>query len=426
MTEIIGISGKMGSGKDYVAKNVILQLLPPKRTMIIGFADFLKVESIGKDKLSYERVFIKKDLESRKILQRRGTEEGRDRYGMDVWIVIMGAFIKLHSERGIERFIIDDVRFPNELQYIKSIGGIVIRLIAPTRTWNRLMEESSGDATVALQLSKHISETALDSDEYAEQFDHVLFNDPDDSNNVIDYIKTLVPSFVRRVHLTIIMDLDDTICECNMYYDDAVNKVKKMVHTLYEQKYGKFPILDNLLENAVKLRVNTYHERPYRFDGFAHDLLNVVKDVVPGEDQTSEFMSTVYTIGIGVYQNAYTPIGNSLEVVDKIASLGRLVIYTLGDRTEQMRKLVRLGLTKYPIEIFPHKDVNMFLYLKSKYPAERYMVIGDSLERDISPARQARISDTVHITKGLPLDSRIQYELIQNYATNTTHIYGRC
>ena len=79
--------------------------------------------------------------------------------------------------------------------------------------------------------------------------------------------------------------------------------------------------------------------------------------------------------------------------------IGKLVIFTLGDQTEQMRKIANLGLLDFPVEIFTHKDENMFRYLMAKYPSQKYVMIGDSVKRDILPAQQAGIPHLFHVSK---------------------------
>ena len=45
------------------------------RTMHLAFADHFKIDACSKHNLEYDRIFVKKDYESRKILQITGTEE---------------------------------------------------------------------------------------------------------------------------------------------------------------------------------------------------------------------------------------------------------------------------------------------------------------------------------------------------------------
>jgi hypothetical protein len=73
----------------------------------------------------------------------------------------------VYEHWGIARFVIPDVRFPNEVEYIQRKGGRVIRVLAPQRVAN---------SPLSLEARLHRSETALD--EYPlDNFDGLLDND---------------------------------------------------------------------------------------------------------------------------------------------------------------------------------------------------------------------------------------------------------
>jgi hypothetical protein len=112
---------------------------------------------------SYE---IKEEqLTPRDILQKLGTEFGRDMIHPDVWINSL--FADYHS--GIKmsdyiesKWIITDLRFPNELQRIKNLGGICIRV-------NR----KSNILPCVAHEYQHPSETSLDNNE---GFNYIINN----------------------------------------------------------------------------------------------------------------------------------------------------------------------------------------------------------------------------------------------------------
>ena len=64
-------------------------------------------------------------LTYRQILQLWGTEYRR-RQDPDYWVKRLGAQMD-----GLERVVIDDVRFPNEVEMIQRLGGKVIRIDRP-------------------------------------------------------------------------------------------------------------------------------------------------------------------------------------------------------------------------------------------------------------------------------------------------------
>ena len=115
-------------------------------------------------------------LTPRRILQLLGTEAGRQIIHPNIWVnSLMSEYKrKEDDDRGVYRenftsnsnlypnWIITDMRFPNELEAVKSKGGITIRIERPN-------EYKEGEPT---QRSIHPSETALDNAE----FDYVVYN----------------------------------------------------------------------------------------------------------------------------------------------------------------------------------------------------------------------------------------------------------
>lgn len=180
---IIGIAGKLGSGKDFVSNNMVVPILKNKNCTFLQmcFADQIKVNVMTKNNIDFKDVYIDKTKETRSLLQTEGTELGRDTLGKDIWIRYFDNWMSVYRSRGIEHFICTDVRFTNELEYIKKNGGIVIKIDAPKRNYQRLLSESSGDLDLLRKLSSHQSECNLDhlSNEH---FDLVINNDPDNQD----------------------------------------------------------------------------------------------------------------------------------------------------------------------------------------------------------------------------------------------------
>lgn len=164
----------MGSGKDYVCNNLIIPLLKKldKCYLQVSFADQIKINVMTKSDMTFNDVYINKTTHSRKLLQQEGTEFGRNVHGKDIWVKYLDNWISLYKFRGIENFICTDVRFLNEMEYIKQKGGIVIRIVSKTRNLQRLEFESNGDKNIMNMLQEHPSECDLD-------------NVPDDSFDIV-------------------------------------------------------------------------------------------------------------------------------------------------------------------------------------------------------------------------------------------------
>lgn len=175
--KVIGISGKAGSGKDYISQN----FLRPHGYFQWSFAWHFKNSIVGKGAATYEEVFHTKPPHIRKELQLEGTERGRNIYGENIWCETAKSWmLLLHEQWGINKFVVADVRFPNEVEFIKTMGGNVLRINAPIR-----IERN----TLSAEARLHVSETALD--DYA-NFDYILDNDPEHANVIHAEVQRII------------------------------------------------------------------------------------------------------------------------------------------------------------------------------------------------------------------------------------------
>lgn len=155
--KIIGFAGKAGSGKS--TRAAALERLGWRR---MSFADPIRAMlqvwmnlSIGATGETGETEVGLNDPEQyaklkalpmamwggktlRQMMQLLGTEFGRDKVDPDTWVKTMRlriASVKFDHDwnRNTDelRIVIDDVRFDNEAEMIRSLGGTVIRLVGP-------------------------------------------------------------------------------------------------------------------------------------------------------------------------------------------------------------------------------------------------------------------------------------------------------
>lgn len=202
MKNLIGISGKMGTGKDEIG--LILQdLATPTGTYSADEAEKLMFYTVKKfaykvkviasmltgfpteefEKQSFkgealpeewnQDVVVEEELEAhpmtaREMLQKIGTNSLRDNLHPNTWVNALFsdytvALRKHGNDEGgttisnmLPNWIITDVRFPNEVKAIKSRGGIIIRVNRETNV-----------------IDMHASETSLDD---YEEFDYIVDN----------------------------------------------------------------------------------------------------------------------------------------------------------------------------------------------------------------------------------------------------------
>jgi len=181
MWNLVAISGKAGSGKDYMAEEVV----QPLGFMRWSLAWPMKNEAVAEGIGTWQDAHLYKPPEMRDWLQQRGTERGWMIHGKDYWVDMAKAWMDtMWTFNGVDRFVVPDIRFPHEVEWVKRMGGLLIRMWAPGR------ENDSGLDTHGRQ---HSSETALDT--YS--FPIVVGNDFTDDDaedevrrHVISYLET--------------------------------------------------------------------------------------------------------------------------------------------------------------------------------------------------------------------------------------------
>ena len=141
--------------------------------MQVSLAWHFKVDLIGKGAITFEDAFVTKPPEVRTLLQMVGTELGRNVFGQKIWCDTLVAWMDVYNFHwGTTKFVIPDVRFVNELDFIQDdLDGKVIQIVAPYR---------SGGTTLDATQRAHPSESEMDSID-SDRYDGRLFNDPTDS-----------------------------------------------------------------------------------------------------------------------------------------------------------------------------------------------------------------------------------------------------
>lgn len=206
---IIGICGLIGSGKDTIA-DYLQNIHQFKRE---SFAHTLKDATAavfgwdrelleGRTKQSREwretvdpwwanRLNIP-NLTPRWVLQYWGTEVFRKGFHDDLWI----AALENKLRNSTDDIVITDCRFPNEINAIRSAGGVVIRVKrGPDPDWmsvakvaNQSADPTGASAQILKDLGIHASETAWAGTE----FDYEINNDADGLDPLYKQVNHLV------------------------------------------------------------------------------------------------------------------------------------------------------------------------------------------------------------------------------------------
>jgi hypothetical protein len=142
MTNLIGVCGLIGSGKDTIAgtlvgigwtrysmakplKDMTAALFNWPRDMVEGDTAESRAWREQRDDWWSER--LAREITPRSVLQYMGTEVMRQNFHDDIWVACMEKF---YAENG-PHIVISDVRFPNEIAAIRRLGGEIWHVYRP-------------------------------------------------------------------------------------------------------------------------------------------------------------------------------------------------------------------------------------------------------------------------------------------------------
>jgi len=131
---IVGITGRRGSGKSTFAASIggwRMGFADPIRAVteaVFGSQYRTAEEKAATDAYWQER--LGDDWSTgRKILQRTGTEVFRAGVHKDIWLYVMERRLLELCNRPPMLITIDDVRFDNEAEFLRDLGGTIVRVV---------------------------------------------------------------------------------------------------------------------------------------------------------------------------------------------------------------------------------------------------------------------------------------------------------
>ncbi len=148
---LIGITGYAQHGKSTCASRLV-----EMGWYLIPFASILKKMLIalgvppphvyGKYKEVPMPILCGKT--ARYAMQTLGTEWGRETIGQEIWIRAWKAKVESPLAAGT-MVVVDDIRFPNEAQAIRDMGGFILRVDRPGEKWDGTHISESGVNAIA-------------------------------------------------------------------------------------------------------------------------------------------------------------------------------------------------------------------------------------------------------------------------------------
>lgn len=137
MIDLIGLHGLPRSGKDSVASILTIN----RNYRRLSFADPLKeaasvllnrpLDHCHGRGFDREAAMPEWGFSMRWFLQRLGTECMRQQISDDFWIRRMRSTVDLLDDQGFHKLVVTDVRFPNEANFVRLMGGRMVEVTRP-------------------------------------------------------------------------------------------------------------------------------------------------------------------------------------------------------------------------------------------------------------------------------------------------------
>lgn len=152
--KLIGFTGKMGVGKS-TAINCIRDF-QDNSVKLVKFAQPLyDIQEYIYNRISTVHERNSTFTKDRKLLQWLGTDWGRDGISQTLWVDLWEHEVKrLHQTQPSAVIVCDDLRFDNEAEIIKKLGGTIIKLES---------DASGNRIDITSGIVNHASESGINS-----------------------------------------------------------------------------------------------------------------------------------------------------------------------------------------------------------------------------------------------------------------------
>lgn len=150
---LLGLVGKKRVGKDTLADYLVSHHHYTKRAFAAPIKEacallFQVPTSSFEDVCEKERVVARHGMSPRTMMQMVGTDMFRKQVHQDFWLRHFVEWYHHSAKHQTQNVVVTDIRFQNELDLIKELGGTVVRVVRP----GQLEDEDT-----------HVSEQGVDS-----------------------------------------------------------------------------------------------------------------------------------------------------------------------------------------------------------------------------------------------------------------------
>jgi putative hydrolase of the HAD superfamily len=198
-----------------------------------------------------------------------------------------------------------------------------------------------------------------------------------------------------KAPLNLVFDADDTLWDSNIHFLEAFDAFVEAILALGVETH-RDAIKAVVREAELELiQTHGYGRRPYVIA-----LERAVENVAP-ELHHEPLRREVERIGTELIERHCELLPGVEETVPELAKRHRLILFTKGQRDEQMGKLERSGLAPYFARVETPREKNPDSYRRLLVDAgldpRRTFMIGNSPRSDINPALRAGLRAAIYI-----------------------------
>ncbi|MEE4195605.1 MAG: HAD family hydrolase [Anaerolineae bacterium] len=225
----------------------------------------------------------------------------------------------------------------------------------------------------------------------------------------------------------IAFDADDTLWKNEELFWEFKSEIKSIL-THY------IPVDEQVLSQLDEKEVANIPHYGYGFKSYTLSMIESVIELTEGKVDTTEIIAMLEIAKQKMDAETQLFIGVE-ETLMQLKGQVDMMLVTKGDSHEQRKKIERSGLWRYFrwIEIVPRKDEGIYKEILAKYsiPAERFMMIGNSLRSDVLPiaaigGRGVYISNDTNWAHENQLKTEwegLQYETLDSFLDLIPYLY---
>ena len=196
------------------------------------------------------------------------------------------------------------------------------------------------------------------------------------------------PSAIGGVPQSLLIDLDDTLCENNIYFERAIGQ---FISFLNHRELSLEQVRE-VLNHAERESILTHG---YGLHSFAHSLVKTFERLSV-EPVTPQLHAKIHSFAHQIAEHPLEIIAGVPETLSYLASRHHLILMTKGSVTEQSSKVENSGLKEFfvAVEIVAEKNPAAYRGIVDKYALlpEVTWMIGNSPRSDINPALAAGLN----------------------------------